>query len=62
MLNFGSNTLMPETTRQSPGMVNAEWLSYCPGRSLLWITETFRHYVHYNIKLVSFIRDCDQRD
>ena len=35
MLNFGSKTLMPDTTRQSPGMVNAVWLSYCPGLSLL---------------------------
>lgn len=35
MLNFGSNTLMPETTLQSPGSVNAVWLSYCPGLSLL---------------------------
>ena len=35
MLNFVSKTLIPETTRQSPGIVKAAWFSYCPGLSLL---------------------------
>lgn len=43
MLNLGSNTLMPETTLQSPGRVNAVWLSYCPGLSLLQ-KSTFNHF------------------
>lgn len=35
MLNLGSKTLIPDTTLHSPGSVNAVWLSYCPGLSLL---------------------------
>ena len=35
MLNFGSKTLIPETTLQRPGIVNDMWLSYCPGLFLL---------------------------
>lgn len=35
MLNFGSNTSMPFTTRYRPGKENAEWLSYCPTVSKL---------------------------
>jgi hypothetical protein len=52
MLNLGSNTLMPETTLQSPGSVNEAWLSYCPGLSLLQQEQSNS----YQTKFVAFMR------
>jgi len=35
ILNFGSKTSIPWTTRYKPGRVKAVWLSYCPTVFLL---------------------------
>lgn len=65
-LNFGSKTLMPETTLARPGIVKAVWLSYCPTLLLLKFKKNKNEleqikenkkadiYVYLEIKMITF--------